>query len=185
GGISLRSPTLGRPSNIEREQVSIFLVGDHTVLYIEPTPSGVSDHISNRIYYAGSKLRLNNARYLVYSLMDSIVDDVFPIMQHFQAWLVQLQEQLHSVDDGPSLDIVRAIQQISRDMHMITFYLRPMKMVATQLITDLPGNDADLRRHLEDLRDHLLMLEEQALRMSTWSRSLNKDWVNEQQHRMN
>ena len=49
--------------------------------------------------------------------------------------LVQLQEQLHSVDDGPSLDIVRAIQQISRDMHMITFYLRPMKMVATQLIT--------------------------------------------------
>ena len=34
-------------------------------------------------------------------------------------------------------------------------------------------------------RDHLLMLEEKALRMSTWSRSLNKDWVNEQQHRMN
>ena len=29
------------------------------------------------------------------------------------------------------------------------------------------------------------MLEEQAMRMSTWSRSLNKDWVNEQQHRMN
>eukprot|EP00904_Undaria_pinnatifida_P003259 jgi/Undpi1/12934/HiC_scaffold_7.g02600.m1 len=165
--------------------VSIFLVGDHTVLYIEPTPSGVSDQISNRIYYAGSKLRLNNARYLVYSLMDSIVDDVFPIMQHFQVWLVQLQEQLHSVQNGPSLDIVRAIQQISRDMHMITFYLRPMKMVATQLIADLPGNDADLRRHLEDLRDHLLMLEEKALRMSTWSRSLNKDWVNEQQHRMN
>eukprot|EP00903_Cladosiphon_okamuranus_P011019 g10407.t1 len=185
GRISLRNPTLGRPSNFEREQVSIFLVGDHTVLFIEPTASGVSDQISNRIYYAGSKLRLNNARYLVYSLMDSIVDDVFPIMQHFQAWLVQLQEQLHSEDSGPSLDIVRAIQQISRDMHMITFYLRPMKVVATQLITDLPGNDADLKRHLEDLRDHLLMLEEQALRMSTWSRSLNKDWVNEQQHRMN
>lgn len=49
--------------------------------------------------------------------------------------LVQLQEQLHSEDAGPSLDIVRAIQQISRDMHMITFYLRPMKVVATQLIT--------------------------------------------------
>ena len=49
--------------------------------------------------------------------------------------LVQLQEQLHSADDGPSLEIVRAIQQISRDMHMITFYLRPMKMVASQLIT--------------------------------------------------
>lgn len=35
------------------------------MLFIEPTASGVSDQISNRIYYAGSKLRLNNARYLV------------------------------------------------------------------------------------------------------------------------
>ncbi|CAM9927703.1 unnamed protein product [Ascophyllum nodosum] len=178
-------PTVAGASSFEREQVSVFLVGDHTVLFIEPKSSAVSDRISNRIIYAGSKLRLNNARYLVYSLMDSIVDDVFPIMQHFQKWLVELQGKLHSSDDCPSLEVVRAIQQISRDMHMITYYLRPMKMVAIQLITDLPGNDMDLKRHLEDLRDHLLMLEEQAMRMSTWSRSLNKDWVNEQQHRMN
>ena len=46
-------------------QVSVFLVGDHTVLFIEPKSSAVSDRISNRIIYAGSKLRLNNARYLV------------------------------------------------------------------------------------------------------------------------
>lgn len=57
--------------------------------------------------------------------------------------LVQLQEQLHSEDAGPSLDIVRAIQQISRDMHMITFYLRPMKVVATQLITVRAGQVTD------------------------------------------
>ncbi|CAN0071416.1 unnamed protein product, partial [Sphacelaria rigidula] len=67
--------------------------------------------------------------------MDSIVDEVFPIMQHFQKWLVELQGKLLSEEMGPSLEVVRAIQQISRDMHMITFYLRPMKIVATQLIT--------------------------------------------------
>ncbi len=50
---------------LSTHQVSVFLIGDHTVLFIEPTASGVSDQISNRIYYAGSKLRLNNARYLV------------------------------------------------------------------------------------------------------------------------
>lgn len=42
---------------------------------------------------------------------------------------------LHSSDAGPSIEVVRAIQQISRDMHMLMFYLRPMKMVAAQLIT--------------------------------------------------
>lgn len=49
--------------------------------------------------------------------------------------LVVLQGKLLSDEMGPSLEVVRAIQQISRDMHMITFYLRPMKMVAAQLIT--------------------------------------------------
>lgn len=56
-------------------QVSIFLVGDHTVLFIERTPSDVSDNISNRMFYAGSKLRLNNARYLVSEFTTCMCDN--------------------------------------------------------------------------------------------------------------
>jgi hypothetical protein len=47
-------------------------------------------------------------------------------------------------------------------MNMLQFYLRPLKPAVAQLVHDLPAEgDVDLRRHLEDLLDHVVVLEEQ------------------------
>jgi hypothetical protein len=43
---------------------------------MERTGSGIGETLASRIMYAGSKIRLNNARYLVYSIVDAIVDEV-------------------------------------------------------------------------------------------------------------
>jgi Mg2+ and Co2+ transporter CorA len=51
--------------------------------------------------YAGSKIRLNKARYLVYSIVDAIVDEIFPIVQHFHQVLVGLQGKVHSESATP------------------------------------------------------------------------------------
>lgn len=86
----------------------------------------------------------------------------------------------------PPLELPQAIQQINRDMNMLQFYLRPMKAAVAQLVGELPAaDDKELRRHCEDLLDHVVVLEEQAARMVSWSRSLNDDFTNEQTHRMN
>jgi hypothetical protein len=53
---------------------------------------------------------------------------------------------------------LQAIQQINRDMNMMQFYLRPLKAAVSQLMHDLPeANDVELRRHLEDLLDHVVV----------------------------
>ncbi|CAM9950464.1 unnamed protein product [Phaeothamnion confervicola] len=183
--ISLHVPCPELPSHIQKEQVSVFLVEDkNTVILIERSPSDLHSRLSNRMMYVGSKLRLNNGRFLVYSIVDALVDKIFPIMEHYHDWLVGLQEQVLDESKTP-LDVVKAIQQVNRDNNMLLFYLRPMKPVVAQLAKELPGDDAELRRHLQDLLDHVLVLEEQALRMITWSQSLNEDFMNEQQHRQN
>jgi hypothetical protein len=47
-------------------------------------------------------------------------------------------------------------------MNMLQFYLRPLKPAVAQLVHDLPAEgDVDLRRHCEDLLDHVVVLEEQ------------------------
>jgi hypothetical protein len=47
-------------------------------------------------------------------------------------------------------------------MNMLQFYMRPLKPAVAQLVHDLPAEgDVDLRRHLEDLLDHVVVLEEQ------------------------
>jgi hypothetical protein len=43
-------------------QVSVFLVGDHTVLSIQHTPSQINGLLLARIMYAGSKIRLNGPK---------------------------------------------------------------------------------------------------------------------------
>jgi hypothetical protein len=48
----------------------------YAVLFMERTGSGIGETLASRIMYAGSKIRLNNARYLVYSIVDAIVDEV-------------------------------------------------------------------------------------------------------------
>lgn len=60
-----------------------------------------------------------------------------------------------------SLCVLQAIQQVNRDMNMLLFFLRPMKPAVAQLRYDLAENDEDLKRHLEDLLDHVVVLEEQ------------------------
>jgi hypothetical protein len=43
-------------------------------------------------------------------------------------------------------------------MNMMQFYLRPLKAAVSQLMHDLPeANDVELRRHLEDLLDHVVV----------------------------
>jgi hypothetical protein len=73
----------------------------HARQYIERTASGIVEALTGRIMYAGSKIRLNKARYLVYSIVDAIVDEIFPIVQHFHQVMVGLQGKVHSDSTTP------------------------------------------------------------------------------------
>ena len=63
----------------------------------------------------------------------------------------------------------------------------------TRLVSELPSVnlpaemhvDMDLKRHLEDLVDHMHALKEQTSSMVDWAKSLNDEYLNEQQYRMN
>lgn len=63
---------------IRKEQVSLFLLEDcNTVISIQKTPSEINSLLLARIMYAGSKIRLNGPRFLLYAIFDSIVDGMW------------------------------------------------------------------------------------------------------------
>jgi Mg2+ and Co2+ transporter CorA len=64
--------------------VTIFLVDDHTVISIQKSPSQLNDLLLSRIVYAGSKIRLNGPKFLLYSIIDTIVDELFPVMRMYR-----------------------------------------------------------------------------------------------------
>ena len=94
-----------REGQLHTEQVSIF-VGHRTVLTFQESPGDVWNPIRSRIKTPGSQLRLNDASFLCYSLIDAIVDETFPILEHFGDRLELLEDV---VLQRPSPDVIQEI----------------------------------------------------------------------------
>eukprot|EP01084_Bolivina_argentea_P304473 525840_1 len=109
------------------------------------------EHLVRRLSFKGSKLRMHETRFLLYSIVDAAIDAVFPILESYHQRLSNLQADVHSNRDT-ALTTVTEIQQINRDMNMIQFYVKPMEPVVSQLMAYLSeGSDDPLYRYLEDL----------------------------------
>ena len=66
-----------KDSAVETEQVSIILGKNFVISFQEDAGRDVFDPVRDKIKIAGSKLRLNSADFLFYSLIDIIVDNYY------------------------------------------------------------------------------------------------------------
>src|SRR5947209_6504595 len=82
-----------RDDKLKVEQISIF-AGHTTVLTFQETTGDVWDPIRQRIEKRGSRLRENDASFLVYSLIDAVVDHCFPILEHTGEKLEDLEHRI-------------------------------------------------------------------------------------------
>jgi magnesium transporter len=69
-----------RDGKLQHEQFSIFL-GHNTVLTFQESHGDRWDSIRQRLGMKGSRLRGNDASFLAYSLLDTVVDSGFPLLR--------------------------------------------------------------------------------------------------------
>jgi len=86
----------------------------------------VWDPIRQRIQSKGSRLRSNDASFLVYALMDAIVDHCFPILEHYGDLLEDLEDDVLA---NPQRTIITSIHKIKRDLLMMRRAAWPMREV--------------------------------------------------------
>ena len=84
------------------------------------------DPIRQRIRTTGSLLRRNDASFLVYSLIDAVVDQCFPILELYGDRLEELEDR---VLQNPSPDTIQEIHQIKRELLLLRRALWPMREV--------------------------------------------------------
>ena len=80
-----------REGQLHTEQISIF-VGHRTVLTFQEAPGDVWDPIRQRIRTPGSRAAPERRELPGYSLIDAIVDNCFPILEHFGDRLEELED---------------------------------------------------------------------------------------------
>src|SRR5512139_3286726 len=144
-----------RDERLCSDQVSMFL-GHNTVLTFQQEPGDIWDPIRQRIQTKGSRLRVNDASFLAYSLLDAILDQFFPILEHYGDRMDALEMVILEGSLGNSLD---KLHEIKRDLLLLRSVAWPVRELVVSLQRDPHECVSDVTRvYLRDLYDHVVQI---------------------------
>jgi magnesium transporter len=133
------------------EQVS-FIVGNRYVFSFQERAGDVFEPIRQRLREAKGRLRSRGPDYLVYALLDAVVDSYFRILELMGDEIERLEElALHD----PPPEVMHGIHDLRREMLIVRRAVWPLREsigVLTRGEIALIGTDA--RVYLRDVHDH-------------------------------
>ncbi len=140
---------------IDGEQVSLIL-GGNFVLSFQERPGDVFDFIRERIRQAKGRIRKMEADYLVYSLIDAIVDNYFVILEKLGEIIESLEDEVVS---DPTEKTVRKIHSIKRELIILRKSIWPLREVVNSL---RKSETAQITKNTEiyfsDVYDHTIQI---------------------------
>ena len=143
-----------RERRVDSEQVSIVLRKDLVLTFQEGIEGDVFDPIRRRIQGATGQLRSQGADYLMYSLMDAIVDQYFVILEQLGDRIEQAEE---SILEEPSAEALKEIQRLKHELMFVRKSIWSLREVVARLER---GDSRLLQRptlaYFRDLYDHTI-----------------------------
>ena len=137
------------------EQVSIALT-DSAVLSIQEQPGDVFNGVRDRLRSTRGRHRQRGADYLAYSLIDSVVDSYFPVLEQLGEILTDIEEDL---GDRPQRPTLQRIHDLKRDLMAVRKAVWPLREVVSSL--EREGSELIDERtipFLRDLYEHLVQI---------------------------
>ncbi len=137
-------------------QVSFFLGQNFVISIQEDGAEDLFEPIHRRLRQPGSRLRTKESDYLLYALIDVVVDLKFPLLERIGERIETLDDELL---DKPSRDLVGQIHELKRDLLVIRRFCWPEREVIGWLLRDdasLIGRES--RTYLRDCYDHSVQI---------------------------
>jgi magnesium transporter len=138
------------------EHVGIVLGKSYVISFQEEAGEDVFDRIRDRLRNNKGKIRKLGTDYLAYSLVDSIVDNYFLILEGFGEKIEFLDEELVK---NPKPEILRTIHEMKRNM----IYLRKSVWPLREVVGSIQRTGSSLisdntRIYLRDVYDHTIQV---------------------------
>ncbi|MBI1176812.1 magnesium/cobalt transporter CorA [bacterium] len=144
-----------KDNRLHHEQVSLFFYQD-TILTFQETEGDVWDPIRQRLEKPASRLRLQDTSYLLYALLDAVVDHCFPILEKYGDELDRLEEELI---DRANPAIQRRIHQIKRELSLLRRIIWPMREVINTLQREENEDITPFAKaYMRDVYDHTIQV---------------------------
>jgi magnesium transporter len=138
------------------EQVSLIL-GNHYLLTVQEHHQGDGlRQVRDRIQMGKGIIRTQGADYLMYSILDAIVDGFFPVLEAYGDRIHDLEQE---VITHPSRKTLRTLYRIRRELLALRRQIWPLRDAIKLLVrhpNSLIGQDVQIE--LRDCYDHTLQV---------------------------
>ncbi len=143
-----------RTNSIISEQISLILGPNFVISFQEGHEGDVFNPVRERLRAGKGKIRKMGADYLAYSLIDSIVDNYFIILEKLGEKIESLEERLVT---NPTGNVLREIHNLKREM----LFLRKSVWPLREVISTMAKGESSLIHpstgiYLRDIYDHTI-----------------------------
>jgi len=146
---------LGDKGKIKEEQVSLIL-GSNFVISFQESEGDVFNSIRDRIRTSKGRIRKMKADYLAYSLVDSVVDGYFLVLEKLGENTEALEEEVML---NPSTETSQRIHHLKRKMISLRKSIWPLR----EIISSMQRGESKLiykstMIYLRDIYDHTIQI---------------------------
>ncbi len=146
--------------DLENEHVSM-VVGKNYLTTFQEADGDVFDSVRERLENAKGRIRTKHSDYLMFALLDAVVDNYFSVIEIMSDKIESLEDQLFDTRDGNNDDITLDIQDLKKEILRIRRATLPLREVVNRL--EKSGNtiiDESTLKYIRDLYDHIIQVNE-------------------------
>lgn len=137
------------------EQVS-FVLGRNVVLSFQENGTDVFKPVRDRLRSGKGRMRQNGADYLLYALVDAIVDQYFLVLESLGEKIESLQEKVMA---DPKPDTLKEIHALKRQLLFLRRAVWPLREATNGLSrSDCPFLHEPTKVFLRDVYDHVVQI---------------------------
>lgn len=147
-----------KEQNLKFENIS-FVQGSNYLLSFQESDGDVFDSVRERLRNSKGRVRSQGADYLLYVLMDAIVDNYFNLMEVMGEKIEELEENLF--EEKSNNDLIQEIHNLKREILKIRRAVYPLREVVNRMDkveASLVTEKTQL--YLRDLYDHVIQVSE-------------------------
>jgi magnesium transporter len=140
----------------ETEQVGFVLGKNYLLTFQEEELEDCFEMVRERIRTNQGKVRQLGADYLTYLLLDSLIDGYFPVVEHYEERIEELEDEIVL---RPSGQTMQKLYELRRELLALRRLIWPLRNVLNVIIRD---HDTvitdDIQIYFRDSYDHIIQL---------------------------
>lgn len=151
----IASLPLFRNDRIEVEQVSLF-AGKNYVVSFYAGPDDPFEPVRQRLRNRAGPFLMRTSDYLLYALLDVVIDQGFPVLERFGEIIEALETDLL---ESPDKDTLNNLHEIKRELLLLRRMLWPQREILSHLMHDVSSLiHSETQPYLRDCYDHTIQI---------------------------